>query len=176
MIKKQSVLILTFSMLAILVATSCKEEDKNKAYTVTQADIDKTDKLVATFTGGDFAHGFSNQALGDSTVRIVYGTSSNIPSSFPVGTTFTKNTFKADKNGNATTMRTASFAMVKREAGYYPDGGDWEYVVMPFDANADYTAHPNGSLDGAGANQGQLASCVGCHTKAGGGDFLFIND
>lgn len=177
MVKKEKVFILIFSMLSVLFVSSCKEDEEgNKAYIVSQDDIDNANKLIATFTGSNFAHGFSNQALGDSTVRMVYGANAQLPSSFPVGTTITKNTFKADKDGNATTMRTASFAMVKREAGYYPSGGDWEYVLMPFDANADYTTHPNGSLDGAGASQGQLVSCVDCHTKARGSDFLFIND
>jgi hypothetical protein len=36
--------------------------------------------------------------------------------------------------------------MVKREAGYNPQGNDFEYMRIPFDAATNYTLHPNGNL------------------------------
>lgn len=53
---------------------------------------------------------------------------------------------------------TATFVMHKREAGYFPAGGDWEYLV----------------LDGQGGVQarGQLPLCARCHAEAPEG-FLF---
>src|SRR5262249_6537769 len=51
-----------------------------------------------------------------------------------------------------------TFAMEKRERGYFPEGGDWKYVV----------ASPAGVLEDAG----QLQLCARCHAEAGP-DFLF---
>jgi len=45
-----------------------------------------------------------------------------------------------------------TFAMAKRDAGFYADGGDWEFVV----------------LDAAGRleDRGKLALCARCHAEA----------
>jgi hypothetical protein len=64
--------------------------------------------------------------------------------------------------------------MVKQETGYFPTGGDFEYIVMPADGNVDYIAHPNGVLPPPGATRGKLGTaCANCHSN-GGSDFLFI--
>jgi hypothetical protein len=47
------------------------------------------------------------------------------------------------------------FAMVKREPGYYPAGGDWEYVVT----------HSDGRLE----DRGQLQQCARCHAEGTSG-------
>ena len=50
-------------------------------------------------------------------------------------------------------------AMIKREAGYNPEGGDWEYLV----------------LDGAASKiveQGKLTRCSGCHRPYETTDFV----
>jgi len=52
--------------------------------------------------------------------------------------------------------------MYKREAGYDPEGGDWEYLV----------------LDGRGTEvqaRGKLESCRACHQAAAGTDFVSRN-
>jgi hypothetical protein len=51
-----------------------------------------------------------------------------------------------------------TFAMTKRDPGFFPQGGDWEYVV----------------LDAAGQleDRGKLALCARCHAE-GNGDFAF---
>lgn len=50
------------------------------------------------------------------------------------------------------------FAMVKREAGYFPEGSDWEYVVLG----------PEGKVQASG----KLPLCARCHAE-GTGDALF---
>ncbi len=61
-----------------------------------------------------------------------------------------------------------TFAMIKREPGYFIDGGDWEYVMMPNDGSNDYDMHPNGMLPDEGSDmRGQMANCASCHAKAG---------
>jgi len=47
------------------------------------------------------------------------------------------------------------FAMVKRDPGYYPEGGDWEYVVA--------------LSDGRLQDRGQLTLCARCHAEAPSG-------
>jgi hypothetical protein len=57
---------------------------------------------------------------------------------------------------------TAYAAMVKREPGYDPGNGDWEYV---------YTFQKDeGTWD---TQRGKLASCIECHRNASATDYLF---
>ena len=78
------------------------------------------------------------------------------------------------EEGLKTDKLLVSFAMVKREAGYDPGNNDWEYLMIGFDEENDYSTHPFGMLDKA--NRGKLQGCIDCHAKAGGGDFLWVND
>jgi hypothetical protein len=50
------------------------------------------------------------------------------------------------------------FAMAKRDPGFFPEGGDWEYVVIDAD----------GRLEG----RGKLAACARCHAE-GNADRVF---
>ena len=51
-------------------------------------------------------------------------------------------------------------AMVKREPGYDPEHGDWEYVYVVLKPQKNVT-------------RGRLASCVKCHAHAKDQDYLF---
>ena len=51
-------------------------------------------------------------------------------------------------------------AMIKREAGYDPAHGDWEYVYGEYG-------------DGGRVQRGRLQSCIACHSKAAAQDYLF---
>ncbi len=51
-------------------------------------------------------------------------------------------------------------AMVKREAGYDPGGGDWEYVYAG---------------EETGAERGRIENCKNCHAKAQATDYLFLS-
>ena len=44
------------------------------------------------------------------------------------------------------------FAMVKRDPGFFPEGGDWEYVVT--------------DSEGWIEDRGALALCARCHAEA----------
>ena len=44
------------------------------------------------------------------------------------------------------------FAMTKRDAGFYPEGGDWEYVVLDAEGHLE--------------DRGKLALCARCHAEA----------
>ena len=52
-------------------------------------------------------------------------------------------------------------AMIKREAGYDPKFGDWEYV---------YVTHGEDSR----VERGHLTNCRACHSKASSTDYLFL--
>ena len=74
---------------------------------------------------------------------------------FPVGSMVVK-----EKHGKPdSTSPEVLTAMIKREAGYYPEGGDWEYLV----------------LDGAASKiveRGKLTRCSGCHVPYKHNDFI----
>ena len=42
--------------------------------------------------------------------------------------------------------------MVKRAPGFYPEGGDWEYLIVD----------PNGSIE----RRGKLPLCARCHAES----------
>ncbi len=69
--------------------------------------------------------------------------------------------------------------MVKRERGYNPNGGDFEYINIDFDPQTNYQLNPNGILPALtdGANRGLDVvrfNCVQCHRDSrAGSDFLF---
>jgi len=50
--------------------------------------------------------------------------------------------------------------MTKREVGYYPEGGDWEYEYVSLVPERKET-------------RGRLANCAACHASAKERDFLF---
>jgi len=50
--------------------------------------------------------------------------------------------------------------MVKREAGYDPGGGDWEYAYVRLAPERE-------------VSRGRLAECAGCHASARDRDYLF---
>lgn len=74
---------------------------------------------------------------------------------FPIGSMIVK-----EKLGSAdSTTPEVLTAMIKREPGYNPEGGDWEYLV----------------LDGAASKiveQGKLTRCSGCHRPYQHSDFI----
>jgi hypothetical protein len=74
---------------------------------------------------------------------------------FPAGSLIVKEKLTARDSSEPELLT----AMYKREAGYDPEGGDWEYFV----------------LDGRGREvkaRGKLESCRACHQAAAGTDFV----
>ncbi len=110
----------------------------------------------------------------DETIRDVY-TNLSEGESIRVGTIFTKHTFLKGEQGRKSDL-VVTFAMIKREAGYYPDGGDWEYVKMPNDGTNNYLQNPNGKLPTTedNINRGKIVACASCHQHPlAGSDFVF---
>ncbi|MCF6334538.1 MAG: cytochrome P460 family protein [Spirochaetales bacterium] len=78
---------------------------------------------------------------------------------FPEGTIIVKESFKNDKGSKGALSNLT--VMVKRESGYSPDYGDWEYIIT--------------KPDGAIAQQGTLSVCIKCHARGEDKDYTFIN-
>jgi hypothetical protein len=74
---------------------------------------------------------------------------------FPIGSMIVKEKLGSPDSTNPELLT----AMIKREAGYNPEGGDWEYLV----------------LDGAASKiieQGKLTRCSSCHRPYVRNDFV----
>jgi hypothetical protein len=78
---------------------------------------------------------------------------------FPAGTIITKENY-ANESGAKGALQ-ALTCMVKMEAGYDPDNGDWAYVSTGADA--------------AVQEKGKLAMCIECHTKEKDKDYVFLS-
>lgn len=77
---------------------------------------------------------------------------------FPMGSVIVKEKLPA-KDSSSPELLTV---MIKREAGYNPANGDWEYMA----------------LDGNGKEvraRGRLEKCQGCHQMAKHGDYVYRN-
>ena len=163
----------------LLLAPSCKtEDDTDPTYTLSQADLNKATNaedldVTGTEYGADVSIPHNGMPISpDSTYRDIY---SNIAKSddIKMGTIFTKKTWM--KNPDASKgMLQVTFAMAKREAGYNPAGGDFEYVMMPNDGSNDYDTNPNGMLPDVSNTdmRGKLGTCAGCHAKVS--SYIFV--
>ncbi len=148
------------------------------AFEATQGDLNaatyEEDLMITGKEYGDLSipHG-GNSGDPDSTYRDVYSNTRE-KEDLRVGSVITKRTYVKNADGSKGPLL-VTFAMIKREAGYWDDGGDWEYVQMPNDGSNDYEANPNGMLPDEGApNRGQLTDCAGCHSQAPGGGYSFV--
>ena len=148
---------------------------------VTQANVNSSTNALALFaTGLAFAvsighNGMMPDAGNGTTFRSTFTTLVGLGKPIVPGTVFTK---KAYHNiaGAIDTLQ-AFFGMVKREAGYWPDGGDFEYWMTPYDKTmVDTLQMPMGMLPANVDNmmRGKIMMCAGCHADpSAGGNFIF---
>lgn len=179
--KKISLLITTAILMGMSIQlSSCSKDDDDdevQDFTVTQADLDatisvfETDVTGAQYGTSSIAHNGNPDMTADDTFRDIYTNLASNTDGIEIGTIIAKHTFAKNDDGTKGDLL-ATFAMVKRKANYFADGGDWEYMMIPNDGTSDYESNPNGLIASAAA-RGELTSCGGCHA-AGGDDFLFI--
>lgn len=171
-----------FGLSLFLVSCTGDDDDDNNNNTefiAVQADLDASTNLFEKdITGkpyGDASVAHNGTSMpADSTFRDVYSNWSSKTDPIVKGSIITKHTFMMNPDGSKGKLQ-VTFAMIKRESGYYADGGDWEYVMMPYDDAVDYNAMSNGMLPTTIDDQmrGKLGMCAGCHASAGS-DFLFV--
>lgn len=171
----------TFKFAAIalsLALASCGDDDSGDSkVNISQSDVDESTIVWELGITGDqygasvsIPHGGMNLTSAE-TNRDVYG---NQPLSDDIepGTIVTKRTYLRNSDGSNGDLL-ATFAMVKRESGFWGDGNDWEYYMMPFNAGTDYAVEVNGNIASA-ANSGKLESCNACHSNGTGTNYLFV--
>jgi len=81
---------------------------------------------------------------------------------FPVGSVLVKEKFYLEENPNGPDKASLYTVMIKRDAGYAPDVGDWEFAVVSGDRR---------SVIG----RGQMENCVSCHQHVASTDYVFVN-
>ncbi len=147
----------------------------------TQEDIDKSVNPLALFDTGpvfsaSIGHNGQMPDQGNQTTFRSSFTSLNGPN-LPIktGTIFTKKTY-LNKEGVSDTLQ-AFFGMIKREPGYWPDGGDFEYWMSMYNKSmVDTLKIPMGMLPPMVDDmmRGKIMMCAGCHADPGTkGDFIF---
>ena len=101
---------------------------------------------------GHFAGQWTAEVSLNETARDAYA---NLAAStkFAVGSLLVKRHASTKDAGPATT-----FAMVKRDPGFFPHGGDWEYVVLDASERLE--------------ERGKIAACARCHAE-GNADWVF---
>jgi hypothetical protein len=155
--------------------------NQNKKKQTSQKDLDAaTTKVKLMVTGEPYAEASishdGRQVSADSSYRDVFTNLQSAQVKIKPGTIFTKLAYARKSDGTKGKLLML-FAMIKRDKGYFADGGDWEYATIPYDQNNDYKIHPNGMLPEKEDNvmRGKLTACGGCHKKAAGNDFVFTN-
>ena len=113
------------------------------------------------------------------TYRDIYSTRTTLtppgPEGYPVGTVYVKRMHDRNTVTGAYGARRNTYIMVKQYAGYYPEGGDWQYYAIPQnlpDTSNVNATFPNGWLVRA-AFAGKVDLCSSCHAKAPNGKFVF---
>jgi hypothetical protein len=119
-----------------------------------------TDRLRACFAETD------KNVSADSSLRKHYV--NYVPISAPIqpGIMVTQHLYHA-----RTKKLVSVYGMFKQPTGYFPEGGDWEYVILD-PATVKDSTRKNGILPPTGILRGKLAQCAICHRR-GANNYLF---
>lgn len=169
-----------FVYVAVITAFGFAVIQKENVQT-SQKEIDKSTtpvKLMVTGTPmGDVSIAHDGRDISaDSSFRDSYTNISSSKGEIKPGTIFTKRAYLRKSDGSKGSLEMI-FAMVKQKQGYYPAGGDWEYISISPEKNIDYKVHPNGMLPAEADDEmrGKIFMCGDCHKAASGKDFVFTN-
>jgi hypothetical protein len=183
---------LVFLVLCLaLVQLACSSSDKKKdeqpvpEVLLSQAQLDSVRTLQFGGLSGVWIEGTDSVPTAhvevpgftaDSTNRSLYTSyPKEMPGRIIPGTLLAKHVYRRNANGTDG-ERLAVFVMHKQNTGYFTQGGDWDYYVLP--ASSVTAAHPNGQLAEALRKLGgyevfrKAAYCADCHAR-GGADYLF---
>ncbi len=166
-----------FAIVVAVTAVSCRKDKETadrpaeKQIHITQNDLDAATLIVSAkdtgITGDPYYAAYPDSSI-DGRIRDLHA---SIPTSDSIvpGSIFVRKTYKYQNEVRGRLLNTT--VMVKREAGFFSAGGDYEYMRIPFDPSTDYAKHPNGMLPEIsettcrGSDQIAFASCVTCHMK-----------
>ena len=165
------------AMAVTVVALNCKKNEdaadhpSENQFNITQSQLDAATLIVSArdtgITGDPYNAAYPDSSISER-IRDVHASIPKGDSIVP-GSIFVRKTYKYQNKVRGRLLNTT--VMVKREAGFFPSGGDYEYMRIPFDPSTDYTKHPNGMLPEIseatcrGSDQIAFATCVTCHQK-----------
>jgi hypothetical protein len=149
-------------------------------FVMTQAHLDAAKSVGAARDTAIVGDPFN--AFGTDTVTTLHKIRDLVCNTSPtspvaVGSIWVRRAYKY--NGGVRGTLINDVVMVKRDSGYFPEGGDFEYITIPFDSAVDYRVHPNGILPAVSdtTHRGtgtKLQACITCHAGSGAGsDRLF---
>lgn len=185
-------------VLSSSILFSCKSDTTSttpRTGTITQADLDAVAIPIAAGIVGDSFTAFESFASPADTqtsrhrLRDVF---SNISKTVAIseGTIMARAAYN-DAAGTSVHSRDNLFAtmvMIKREPGYFPSGGDWEYAFIKYTKPADTAGHRYGLLPADALAlasdtidvtktgiRGKLQTrCASCHANAHDNGFVFM--
>ena len=146
-------------------------------FNVTQSQLDQATILTSpldTAIVGDPFNAFGNDTLTRYHKLRDLFENINLDKEVTIGTIMARRAYYYPWTGYKRDSLLNIAVMVKRETGYYPEGGDWEYIDIKYDKNTNYTLNPNGMLIESSDNiiRGRIAKCANCHAGAGS-NFVF---
>jgi len=154
-------------LLTILLAGCASGSDPNATGVETFADYQSwtrvnSEPITSDTTGSlGLAHegtkGIREVYINDTGKAVSTG-SADYP--YPAGSIIVKEAFTSDGAGNKGALSSIT-VMVKREAGYDAENGDWEYVNVRPDLRV--------------RAQGRIGMCIKCHGAAVLDDFVFTS-
>ena len=159
---KRIIFVLFFMVTLLSVYAEGQQEDATPADAYSDY-MNWTKVNQETITGDDTgvlgpahkgAKGFREIYVNDIGKATAYGEAAY---PYPMGTVILKESYKG--NGGVKGELGDITIMIKREDGYDPDNGNWEYVM----ANDELKV----------ANQGKIGMCIGCHSAGSSKDFTF---
>ena len=157
--------IFAFSILAIVILglVTCASTDAMKTQAAEFEDQSWT-KINAETITGDTTGALGTAHEGNKGFREVYVNKvgeavalGKVSYPFPEGSMVVKESYK-DSSGKKGDLSNLTI-MVKREMGYDPDNGDWEYIMT----------NPARDVQA----QGALGMCINCHKAAADSDYIF---
>lgn len=83
----------------------------------------------------------------------------------PAGSVVVKEKYVRRSQTHSPAQMTALGVMIKREPGYAPENGDWEYAYITLDNTTQFQ----------NVTRGRIATCIDCHANRSETDFLFRN-
>ena len=167
--KRFNYLLSIFAIAFLLVFTSCSEDDDKDTDTAVEYNLTEslfntaTNAIQTNINTGAMAHNGDMNASGTMTFRDVYTNMSDVSGTAKPGDIITKFVYGKDSTGAKGALMVA-FAMVKQEAGYGDDHGNWNWYMLPDGNDTDFSTV---------SKVDPQANCSGCHS-GGTSDYRFV--
>lgn len=166
--KRFNYLLSIFAISFLLVFTSCSEDDNKDTaveYNLTESLFNSATNAIQTNinNGNVGAHNGDATASGTMTFRDVYTNMTDVSGTAKPGDIITKYVHGKDSTGAKGALLVA-FAMVKQEAGFGDDHGNWNWYMLPNGNDTDFSTV---------SKVDPQTNCSGCHS-GGTSDYRFV--